>query len=316
FFARLLRHLLAKSSQLSRLHHLAEQVSLGAKYLPGTLVLGPNENPPRHVPLVVRDLIGQARRSREICRASASLAQPFRAAAGLIAETGGAWAYWEEASSEVHDAVARDRAGRRDVLRELALTLSHELGNSLVSLATFRQSSAERPLPPPLMETMKGDVGQLEALNNNLELMQSLHESDPIQLDVRDVAQHIGHSLSLRVEVGPDPVPLFACKKLLDFALRSLIRTVGENRPDHGMKELALKVRSTGTGSELTALLSLKGKHLELEGILPEPTNGAVPNQGRIGVFLAKEILRLHNGGMHAGPGMEGTEILISVRKW
>ena len=30
--------------------------------------------------------------------------------------------------------------------------------------------------------------------------------------------------------------------------------------------------------------------------------------------FLAKEILRLHHGEIHAGPGMEGTEILISVR--
>jgi hypothetical protein len=65
----------------------------------------------------------------------------------------------------------------------------------------------------------------------------------------------------------------------------------------------------------LTALLSVKGKNLELEGILPEPSNGAVPNQGRLGVFLAKEILRLHQGEIHAGPGMEGTEILISLRK-
>ena len=72
-------------------------------------------------------------------------------------------------------------------------------------------------------------------------------------------------------------------------------------------------MRSTGSGAELTVLLSLKGKHLELEGILPEPEEGAVPNQGRVGVFLAKEILRLHHGEIHAGPGMEGTEILISV---
>jgi len=108
---------------------------------------------------------------------------------------------------------------------------------------------------------------------------------------------------------------LSASKKLLDFALRALIKTVGENRPDHGLRELALKVRSTGSGSDLTALLSLKGKHLELEGILPEPMNGSVPNHGRMGVFLAKEILRLHGGEIHAGPGMEGTEILISLRK-
>lgn len=314
FFARLLRHFLAKCSHFTRLHNLADQVSLGAKYLPGTLVLGPGENAPRHVPLVVRDLIGQARRAREICRVAPTVGQPFRASAGIVAETGGVWACWEEASNEVHDAAARQRAGRRGLLRELALTLSHELGNALVSLTTFRQSSADRPLPPPLLDTVKADVSKLELLNEQFSLMQSMHEVDAAAVDIREVAQKVGASLGLRVEVGPDPVVLNASKKLIEFALRSLVTTVAENRPDHGTRELALKVRSTGGGPELTALLSLKGKHLELEGILPEPADGSIPNQGRIGVFLAKEILRLHHGEIHAGPGMEGTEILISFR--
>jgi hypothetical protein len=316
FFARLLRDFLAKSTQFGRLNLLAEQASLGAKYLPGTLVLGPGENPPRHVPLIVRDLIGQARRSRQLCRAAPSSGQPFRAAAGLIAETDGTWAFWEEASAEVHDGVARDRISRRGLLHELALTLSHELGNALVSLAIFRHTSGDNPAPASLIDTVKGDVAKLQTLNDHFSLMQALHEVEPVAVDVREVAQAIGSSLGLRIEVGPDPVVLTANKKLLDFALRAMIRTVGENRPDQGTKELALKVRSTGTGPELTALLSLKGKHLELEGILPEPVEGAVPNQGRLSVFLAKEILRLHNGEIHAGPGMEGTEILISLRNW
>ena len=155
---------------------------------------------------------------------------------------------------------------------------------------------------------------QLELLNNNLALMQTLHEADASPVDVRELAQHIGHSLGLRVEVGPDPVVLSASKKLLDFALRALIRTIAENRPDQGLREIAMKVRSTGAGKDTTALLSLKGKHLELEGILPEPVSDAVPNLGRLGVFLAKEILRLHHGEIHAGPGLEGTEILVSFR--
>jgi hypothetical protein len=118
----------------------------------------------------------------------------------------------------------------------------------------------------------------------------------------------------LRVEVGPEPVRLTVAKDLVGFALRSLIATVGENRPDHGLRELSLQVRTTGTGADRTALLSLKGRNLELEGILPEPIDGSVPNQGRLGVFLAKEVLRLHHGEIHAGPGVEGTEILFSLR--
>ena len=98
FFARLLRHLLAKSQQFGRFSQLAEQSSLGAKYLPSTLVLGPDEHAPRHVPLVVRELIGQCRRTREVCRAMPSAAQPFRASVGVVTETGGVWAFCNAAA--------------------------------------------------------------------------------------------------------------------------------------------------------------------------------------------------------------------------
>ncbi|MEO6874722.1 MAG: GAF domain-containing protein [Opitutaceae bacterium] len=314
FFARLLRHFLAKSAQLGRLHQLAEQTRVGMKYLPSTLVLSPEESVPRHVPLVVRDLIGQARRSREIARVAPTSEQPFRASAGMVAETGGVWAYWEEASGEVHDAAGRQRTSRRNLLRELSLTLSHEFGNALVSLATFRQSTPNQPLSAGLMETVKSDVAKLEVLNDHIGLMHGLHESDATATDIRELAASIGKTLNIRVEVGPDPVVLMVNRKLLDFGLSALIQSVAENRGEQGTNQLALQVRSTGSGAELTALFSIKGKHLELEGILPEPVEDAVPNQGRLGVFLAKEILRLHHGEIHAGPGMEGTEILISVR--
>lgn len=316
FFARLLRHFLAKSAQLGRLHTLAEQSQLGAKYLPSTLVLDQNEPTPRHVPLVVRDLIGRARRLREVCRAAPTAEQPFRASAGIVAETGGIWAFWEEASAEVHDAWQRQRASRRQLLRELGLTLSHELGNALVSLTMFRQTGPDRELPPALLETVKGDVAKLEALNRHLGLMQTLDEAEAAPVDIRDVAQSVGSALGVRVEVGPAPVVLAVSQKLLHFALTALIETITENRGELGASELTLQVRSTGSGPELTVLISLKGKHLELEGILPEPVAGAVPNQGRLGVFIANEILRLHHGAIHAGPGLEGTEILISVRAW
>ena len=313
FFARLLRHFLAKSSHMERLSLVADQAGLGAKYLPSTLVLGSGDSVPRHVPLVIRDLIGQARRSHEICRISPSEGQPFRASAGPIPETRGVWAFWEEASSELHDAAAKQRAGRRGLIRELGLTLSHELGNGLVSLSLFKQSQAGPP-PPALLETIRSDIQKLEALNQNFSLMQVLHEAEPHRTDICELARAIGTELGLTVEVVPEPVYLLVARPLVEFALRTLIRTVTENRPQHGARDLELQVRSTGDGKDLTALLSIKGKHLELEGIMPEPTESAVPNQGRIGVFIAKEVLRLHHGEIHAGPGIEGAEILISLR--
>ena len=127
-FARLLRHFLVKAGHISRLHHLAEQATLGAKYLPGTLVLAADENPPRQVPLIVRELIGQARRAREICRATPTDGQPFRASAGLIAETGGQNAMIVDSSALAEQVVADviasafDSAGQRcSALRVLCL---------------------------------------------------------------------------------------------------------------------------------------------------------------------------------------------------
>ncbi|MBI5381263.1 MAG: HAMP domain-containing histidine kinase [Opitutae bacterium] len=314
FLARLLRQFLIKSAQLARLHHQAEQSSLGTKYLPGTLILGDGENVPRHLPLVVRDLVGRVRRSHEVHRVKPTAEQPFRASAGMIAETGGVWAFWEEASSEVHDAATRARAERLGLFRELALTLSHELGNALVSLSTFRQTPPERELPAPLLDTVKDDVAKLETLAQRLTLMQALEESAPTPVDLRELVQKVGQLRELPVEVGPAPVLLQAAPRLLEFALGALLDTMAENRAHHPSRDTALQLRSTGAGAELTALLSFKGKHLELEGILPEPQPDSVPNQGRIGVFLAKEIIRLHHGEIHAGPGMEGTEILVSLR--
>jgi len=314
FFARLLRHFLTKSSQVSRLSSIADQVSLGANYFPKTLVLGPDEGVPKLVPLVVRALIGQVRQSRELVRAAPSDGQPFRASAGIVAETGGVWAFWEEASGEVHDAAARQRAGRRELLKEFGLTLSHEVGNSLVSLGLLHRNNQVDGLPPPLLETIRRDVAHLEGINRNFIVMQTLHEAVPALIDIREIVRHVGNRLGIRVEVGPDPVMLSGAKEPIEFALRALLETLAENRPDLGSRELSLQLRSTGEEAERTALLSIKGKQLELEGILPEPAENSIPNQGRFGVFLAKEIIRIHHGEIHAGPGLEGTEILISLR--
>ena len=313
FIARLLRHFLAKSAIISRLSAMSDRVGLGARYLPTTLILEPSEAVPRHVPLVIRDLIGQVRRTKEICRVQPAYGQPFRGSSGIIAETGGVWAFWEEASGELHDAAVKQRMGRRGIIKELALTLSHELGNSLVSLSLLRQGDA--PLTnASLLETIKKDISKLEALNRSFGIMQSLHEVEPVRTNVSELIRSIGSDLGLRVEMLPDAVHLSIAKELVDFALRSLVQTVTENRPMLGTSELGLQLRSAGEGKDLTVLISIKGGQLELEGILPEPTDSSIPNQGRIGVFIAKEVLRLHHGEIHAGPGIQGTEILISMR--
>ena len=314
YFARLIRQFVSKSAEMARLSALSSQSALAARYLPHALLLGPGEDAPARVPVVVRDLVGRVRHLREGCRVAPSEGQPFRANAGVIEETGGVWVSWEEASAEMHRAAERHMADRRELLRELGLTLSHEFGNSLVSLALLKQLPAQEVIPAPLLETLRSEISRLEKLNRNIGLMQNLHECVPESADIREVARAVGHACSLKVETGPDPVLMQVAKGLVEFALRMLVETVSENRTGGTAQGLKLQVRSTGAGPDQTALISLEGAGLELEGILPEPVENGVPNQGRLGVLLAKEIIRMHHGDIHAGPGMDGTEILVSLR--
>ena len=314
FVARLLRQFLAGSTQLGRLAMYHERAHLAEKYLPQSLILSADEDPPRSVPLAVRALIGRVRRVRDSRRISPSADQPFRASAGYMSENNGTWAFWEEASGELFDRAQRSRVERLDLLRELALTLNHEIGNSLVSLTALRHAGDS--VPAALREAVKIDVTRLETLNRELNHMAGLVEAHVESVDLRATIQEIGARCSVHAEVGPDPVVLAVAPRLIEFALESILRTVTANRGELGTRELAIQLRATGAEDKLTALVSIKGKTLELEGILPEATPDSVPNQGRMGVFIAKEVIRLHSGSIHAGPGMEGTEILISLRKW
>lgn len=315
FVGRLFKQFLAGSTQLSRLNSFDEKALLSEKYLPHTLLLSADEEPPRTVPLAVRSLVGRVRRIRDASRITPSLDQPFRAGAGFINETGGVWAYWEEASNEVFDRAQKAKLERLDLLKEIALTLNHEIGNSLVSLTTIRQASSIG-LPPALISAIKTDINRIELLNAQLGHLAALTEAGVELVDFRQLIKLVGDQCDVQVEVGPEPVALAIAPKLVEFALESILKSILENRDDVGKREVLVQLRAAGTDDKLTALVSIKGRNLELEGILPEVTPDSTPNQGKMGVFIGKEVIRLHGGAIHSGPGLEGTEILISIRKW
>ncbi len=261
-----------------------EQVQLPVKFLPGTLVLGPNESPPRQLPVIVRDLIGQVRRTHETRKIAASEGQPFRIRAGTIDETGGIWVYWEDVSDEMQNAAARERADQRRRFRELALALRCEKAKNL-----------------PV----------INALDELVRVMLTVDDVAPI--DVRDLAERIGHTLGISIRTVPDPVVVVCSRDLMEFALRTIFKGVAENRAD-GLRNLMISVRSSGMGSELTALVSVMGKNLVLPGILPDVAGDSDVSQSDLAILISKEIIRIHRGEIHAGPGIRGTEILISFR--
>lgn len=315
-FARLLREFLNQHQHRGRLNRLYERSLIGDRYFPHTLLLNAEEEPPAEVPLAVRSLVGKVRFERATRRLRPGPGQPFRAAAGLVEETGGAWAFWEEASSEVGDMILDQKRHRLALLRELALTLNHEIGNALVSLSALVRGAAKSKVPVGLRKSVESDVAQLQRLNRDLVQLAEFSTGQSEPTDLRAVLRELEVAESVRVELPPLPVELSVVREWVRFALASLVHTVAENQPADPERPLTLQLRSTGEGSEVTALISIQGSGLELEGILPDPSEDGTPNQGRLAVFIAKEIVRLHGGEIHAGPGMVGTEILLSLKGW
>lgn len=314
--ARLLRQFLAQSAQLKRYADHYERWRLGEKHLPSVLILGNDEPVPKHAPTVVRALIAEVRKTRETKRISPGAGQPLRAAVGALGDGHGVWAHWEDASADMKAAIQRQRAERLALLHDIALTLNHEIGNALVSLAALRHKPGAETNSPVLLAAIKRDIASLEAINQHLASIPTFSEVNAEEADLGQLLVQVGKRTGVTVKAGVTPVVLSLAPNLVEFALESIVGSIVENRQDRGKKDLSLSLRTTGDGENLLALVSIKGPDLVLEGILPTPEPGDVPTHGRIGVFVAKEIIRLHGGEIHAAPGMEGAEILISLRKW
>lgn len=316
FFARLLRQFLSRSTEVDRLVRQQARWQTGKKYFPNLLILDPDETAPRSLPLIVRTVAGEVKQSHETKRVLPTPHQPYRISAGIISENDCVWVCWEDASEELRERIHRERLDRLALLHDLALTLNHELGNSLVSLLALRHNPGAETNSPVLLAAIKRDIGNLETINRHLASIPTFREVDPEPADLRGLVQQAGKKLDIKVDVGTQEIALSVVPPLVEFGLRAILDSVIENRPEHGKRGLSVQLRSSGEGEQLTALIAIKGEKLELEGVLPLPEPGDIPSHGRIGVFIAKEIVRLHGGEILSGPGQDGPEILISIHSW
>ena len=313
--SRLLRQLLQQSGRMNHLAQQNERWRLAEHYLPNVLVLSRDEPAPKHVPAPVRALIAEVRSSGAPRKLLPDADQFYRANAGLVSEGLGVWVYWEDASLEFSEKLQSQRTSRLSLLHDIALTLNHELGNALVSLAALRQQPQEA-LSPVILAAAKRDIATLETINKHLASIPTFGEVTPEQVDVRGLLREVAKRSGVSFEgTGPSLV-LSMVPKLVEFALGSIIESLAENRPELGKRDLLFRLRVVGDGDYLTAQILVKGPKLALEGIWPAPAAGDIPSHGRISVFVAKEIIRLHGGDIRGNQTTLGSEISITLRNW
>jgi len=323
---RLLERCLEHTVRLAELKRTETHSALLAKYLPGARLVTRAELPTADLPVEARAIIG------EVLHTGRTITQParppwrYRISAGPAPEVDGAWVLWEESAPEIERIRGELEQHRRELFRNLGLTLSHELSNPLVSLVTYTQLlSRDSTAPMPVGATtptrevslardvsLATEIRKLQLLAEHATLLGEIASPVATSVDLNTLLTELANARNLTTRFSEEPLVFSVDPNLLRFAFSAILDAVAANRPDEGVKNLILTLRTTGTGAQRAAIVTIEGKHLELDGTLPLPGPNETPNQGRLSVFLAREILRLHNGSLQAGPGIKSTDIQIS----
>jgi len=324
---RLLERCLERSVQLEEAALADAATALRLKYLPGSRVLSRAEIASLDLPVEVRAVASEALHAQKTILQPARPPHRFRVTAGPAPEIDGVWIQWEESAPEIERIRAEQEQHRRALFKNLGLTLSHELSNPLVSLVTFAQLLTRSQSRPPLASTLPPMDGAAliaseVSLGTEVQKLQRLAEhatvlgeiASPVaqSVDLNAVLTELATARGINTRFSEEQLVFSIDPTLVRFAFNAIFEALGANRPDEGTKDLLLTLRTAGTDALRTAIVTIEGKRLELDGILPLPAPGSTPNEGRLSVFLAREILRLHGGTLQAGPGIKGTDIQIS----
>jgi signal transduction histidine kinase len=316
---RLLERCLERSAQLTSYALVDNASVLRAKYLPGARLITRAELATTELPVEVRAVASEALHTGKTVTQPARVPYRYRVTAGPVPEIDGVWATWEESAHEIERVSQLLEQHRRELFRNLGLTLSHELSNPLVSLVTFahmlsRGSTSPVGSPALAQETvLTSEVGKLKLLSEHATLLGEIAQPVAKATDLNVLLTEVATVRNLTTRFVEEQLVLNLDANLVKFAFGSILDAISANRLDEGLQHLILTLRGVGSGAQRTAVITIEGKRLELDGTLPLPAPGSTPNQGRLSVFLAREILRLHGGTLQAGPGLKGTDIQISL---
>lgn len=317
---RLLERCLERSAQLTEYAHAGQAAQLRNKYLPGARLITRGELATTELPVEVRAVASEALHTGKVVTQPARIPYRFRVNAGPVPEIDGVWAVWEDSAPEIERVNQLLEQHRRELFRNLGLTLSHELSNPLVSLVTFAHMLTRGGGGSPNSSAalaqevaLASEVAKLKLLNEHATLLSEIAQPVAKATDLNALLTDVANSRNLTTRFVEEQLILHLDPNLVRFAFGAILDAIAANRLDEGLQQLILTLRAVGSGAQRTAVITIEGKRLELDGTLPPPAPGTTPNQGRLSVFLAREILRLHGGTLQAGPGLKGTDIQISL---
>jgi hypothetical protein len=288
------------------------------KYGPRFCVIGSSGKTDETLPVEVREIaslaIHEGRRvEREFGR--------IRVAAGPIPETGGCWVWWDDSALTADSTSQTREAERHQILHDLGIMISHELANAMLSVSTYfhhypRQRMSDDP-GYPLIERVRQDLERMKAMPHLLSTLYEMSKQPAARVDMKLVVQSVAKDVGGKANTPADGPFIWGHERNLHDALlwlcSEIIETRDRTEPLSRETKIAITLQQRGRDDDAICLVTIAYPGLRVDQIKvgEATTTGEYPT---VPVFLAREVIRFHYGTVHVGQGIEGSELMITLK--
>ena len=297
---------------------VGRDVALVQEHGPKFRVLSPSRIAEGSLPVEVREMAGLA--LREGKRMEREFGK-IRVVAGPIPATGECWVWWDESTLTADASAHKREAERHQILHDLGIMISHELANAMFSVSTYfqhlqRQRPAEEPAHP-LIDRVGKDMERMKAMPHLLSTLYEMSKRPTTRVDLKLLVQSVAKEVNGNANT-PEVAPvIWGHEKNLREALLWLCREILETKDkvEIGAREVkfTLSLKEKGRGDESICLVTIAYPGLRVDQIKVGDAS-STEEYPTVPVYLAREVIRFHFGTVHVGQGIEGPELMISLR--
>jgi hypothetical protein len=313
-FSRLLgKHRLLRAAQAS-----ARDVALIQSHGPKFCVTGSSGGIDAALPVEVREVASVAlREGRRVEREFGSL----RVSAGPIPGTGECWVWWDQSALTAAASADKREAERHQILHDLGIMISHELANAMFSVSTYFQH-LQRQRPPdepahPLIERVSRDMERMKAMPHLLSTLYEMSKRPTARFDLKRVVQSVAKEVNGHANTPEAALTIWGHERNLREALVWLCHEVLEPKEKVGTgardAKITISLQEKGRGDEAVCLVTIAYPGLRVDQIKVGEAS-ATEEYPTVPVYLAREVIRFHHGTVHVGQGIDGPELMITVR--
>jgi hypothetical protein len=296
----------------------SREVALVQEHGPKFRVIGQAGATDGTLPVEVREMAGLAlnegrRVEKEFGR--------IRVAAGPIPGTGQCWVWWDESNLTADASAHKREAERHQILHDLGIMISHELANAMFSVSTYfqhlqRQRPADEPAHP-LIERVGKDMERMKDMPQLLSMLFEMSKRPTAPFDLKALVLSVAKEVNGHAHTPETAPVIWGHEKNLREALLWLCREILETKDKVGIgareARFTLTLQEKGKGDEAICLVTIAYPGLRVDQIKVGYAT-STEEYPTVPVYLAREVIRFHFGSVHVGQGIDGPELMISLR--